>query len=289
LGGVLARLVASENIPKEGLAVLDLSNIIYAIILGIVEGITEFLPVSSTGHLILAEKLMGVEVPKAFDTMIQLGAILAICVIYFEKLWQVLLGLPSSPAARRFAIGILIAFLPSAIIGFVLHGFIKTVLFNPIVVSVALIVGGVIIIFAERFRPQPTIMEVDDIGFVAALKIGLVQCVAMIPGVSRSGATIIGAMMMKVERKAAAEFSFFLAIPTMLGVFVYDAYKNRVELLGQGGQELIIVAVGFVVSFISAMLVVKAFMGIVTKYGFAPFAYYRIVAGAIMLAVFWPQ
>jgi len=285
----LARLVASENIPKEGLAVLDLSNIIYAIILGIVEGITEFLPVSSTGHLILAEKLMGVEVPKAFDTMIQLGAILAICVIYFEKLWQVLLGLPSSPAARRFAIGILIAFLPSAIIGFVLHGFIKTVLFNPIVVSVALIVGGVIIIFAERFRPQPTIMEVDDIGFVAALKIGLVQCVAMIPGVSRSGATIIGAMMMKVERKAAAEFSFFLAIPTMLGVFVYDAYKNRVELLGQGGQELIIVAVGFVVSFISAMLVVKAFMGIVTKYGFAPFAYYRIVAGAIMLAVFWPQ
>jgi len=281
--------VASENIPKEGLAVLDLSNIIYAIILGIVEGITEFLPVSSTGHLILAEKLMGVEVPKAFDTMIQLGAILAICVIYFEKLWQVLLGLPSSPAARRFAIGILIAFLPSAIIGFVLHGFIKTVLFNPIVVSVALIVGGVIIIFAERFRPQPTIMEVDDIGFVAALKIGLVQCVAMIPGVSRSGATIIGAMMMKVERKAAAEFSFFLAIPTMLGVFVYDAYKNRVELLGQGGQELIIVAVGFVVSFISAMLVVKAFMGIVTKYGFAPFAYYRIVAGAIMLAVFWPQ
>lgn len=285
----MARLVASENIPKEGLAVLDLSNIIYAIILGIVEGITEFLPVSSTGHLILAEKLMGVEVPKAFDTMIQLGAILAICVIYFEKLWQVLLGLPSSPAARRFAIGILIAFLPSAIIGFVLHGFIKTVLFNPIVVSVALIVGGVIIIFAERFRPQPTIMEVDDIGFVAALKIGLVQCVAMIPGVSRSGATIIGAMMMKVERKAAAEFSFFLAIPTMLGVFVYDAYKNRVELLGQGGQELIIVAVGFVVSFISAMLVVKAFMGIVTKYGFAPFAYYRIVAGAIMLAVFWPQ
>lgn len=278
--------MAKSDFNSESAKVIELKDIIIAIILGIVEGLTEFLPVSSTGHLILAEKLMGHEVPKAFDTMIQLGAILAICVIYFEKLWGILISLPTNPQSRQFAIGILIAFLPSAILGFIFHDFIKTVLFNPIIVSIALIIGGFAIILAEKFRPLPAIIEVDDIGLVTALKIGLVQCVSMIPGVSRSGATIIGAMLMKVERKAAAEFSFFLAIPTMIGVFVYDAYKNRAELLGQGGQELMIVGIGFVVSFISAIIVVKAFMAIVTKYGFVPFAYYRIVAGILMLAIF---
>ncbi|KAF0117884.1 MAG: undecaprenyl-diphosphatase [Hyphomonadaceae bacterium] len=278
--------MALNVLISKGTKVIEIKDIIIAIILGIVEGLTEFLPVSSTGHLILAEKLLGHEVPKAFDTMIQLGAILAICVIYFEKLWGILISLPTKPQSRQFASGILIAFLPSAILGFIFHDFIKTVLFSPIIVSVALIIGGVIIILAEKFRPAPAIMEVDDIGFVTALKIGLVQCVSMIPGVSRSGATIIGAMLMKVERKAAAEFSFFLAIPTMIGVFVYDAYKNRAELLGQGGQELMIVGIGFVISFISAIIVVKAFMAIVTKYGFVPFAYYRIVAGILMLAIF---
>lgn len=266
-----------------------LHDILVAIFLGIVEGLTEFLPVSSTGHLILAEKLTGQSVPDAFDTMIQLGAILAVCVVYFQKLWGVMLGLPNDKQAQKFATNVIIAFLPAMIIGFILHDFIKTVLFNPVVVAVALIVGGVAIIVAEKYRPKPVTMEVDDIDLITALKIGLVQCMAMIPGVSRSGATIIGAMLMKVERKAAAEFSFFLAIPTMLGVFVYDAYKNREALLGSGGQELMIVGVGFVVSFISAIIVVKTFLSIVTKYGFTPFAYYRIVAGLAMLAIFWPK
>jgi undecaprenyl-diphosphatase len=278
--------VAKSGLNLESAKVIELKDIMFAIILGIVEGLTEFLPVSSTGHLILAEKLMGHEVPKAFDTMIQLGAILAICVIYFEKLWGIFISLPTNPQSRKFAAGILIAFLPSAMLGFILHDFIKKVLFSPIIVSIALIIGGFVIILAEKFRPAPAIMEVDDIGLVTALKIGLVQCVSMIPGVSRSGATIIGAMLMKVERKAAAEFSFFLAIPTMVGVFVYDAYKNRAELLSQGGQELMIVGIGLAISFISAIIVVKAFMAIVTKYGFVPFAYYRIVAGVLMLGIF---
>lgn len=263
-----------------------LYDIFIAIILGIVEGLTEFLPVSSTGHLILAQELMGQKVPEAFDTMIQLGAILAICVLYFKKLWGILIDLPTKPAAQKFALGIITAFLPAAIIGFIFHDFIKGVLFNPIVVSISLIIGGIAIILAEKFRPEPKVVEVDDIDILTALKIGAVQCVSMIPGVSRSGATIIGAMLMGVERRAAAEFSFFLAIPTMLGVFVYEAYKTRHELLSQGSNDLLIIAVGFVVSFISAILVVKPFLNIVTRVGFTPFAYYRIVAGVIMLGVF---
>ncbi len=261
-------------------------DILVAVILGIVEGITEFLPVSSTGHLILTEELIGRKMPNSFETMIQLGAILAICVLYFERLWKVLIGLLSDKLAQKFAINIITAFLPAAIIGFIYHDFIKNVLFNPIVVSVSLIIGGIVIILAEKYRPEPKMAEVDDFTFSTALKIGLVQCFSMIPGVSRSGATIIGAMLMGVERKAAAEFSFFLAIPTMLGVFVYEAYKNQEELLSAGGHEMLIVAVGFVVSFISAILVVKPFLNIVTKIGFTPFAYYRIIAGIIMLGVF---
>jgi undecaprenyl-diphosphatase len=261
-------------------------DFIYAIVLGIVEGLTEFLPVSSTGHLILTEALLNYKAPETFDTMIQLGAILAVCVLYFQKLWQVVLDLPSKRQAQMFALGIIIAFLPAMIIGYLGHDFIKAKLFNPIVVSISLIIGGLIIIIAETYRPEPKIKEVDDIDLITALKIGLVQCCAMIPGVSRSGATIIGAMFMGVERKAAAEFSFFLAIPTMLGVFVYEAYKGREELLGQGGHDLAVVGVGFVVSFISAILVIKPFLNIVTKIGFTPFAWYRIAAGILMLGYF---
>lgn len=266
-----------------------IKDYIYAVILGIVEGLTEFLPVSSTGHLILAEKLMNYKSPDAFDTMIQLGAILAICVLYFHKLWSVATHLATSKDAQRFTTSVIVAFLPAMVIGFIFHDFIKSVLFSPLVVSIALIVGGIAMIIAERYRPRANIMSVDDIDFITALKIGFCQCLAMVPGVSRSGATIIGGMLMKVERKAAAEFSFFLAIPTMLGVFVYEAYKNKAELLSQGGHGMALIAVGFIVSFISAVVVVKAFMSIVTRYGFAPFAYYRIVAGIIMLAVVWPN
>ncbi len=263
----------------------ELAEYINAIILGIVEGLTEFLPVSSTGHILLAEELIGAKSPEAFETMIQLGAILAICVLYFKKLWQVVLDLPTKKQAQDFALGIIIAFLPAMIIGYLAHDYIKTYLFNTKVVSIALIIGGIIIIIAEKYRPEPVIKDVDDINLKTAIKIGLVQCVAMIPGVSRSGATIIGGMFMGVERKAAAEFSFFLAIPTMLGVFVYDFYKNKDVLLASGGHELMVIAIGFIVSFISALLVVNPFLKIVTKVGFTPFAYYRIIAGAIMLYV----
>lgn len=254
-----------------------------SIVLGLVEGLTEFLPVSSTGHLILAEKFLGGTLSPAFDTMIQLGAILAICVLYFQKLWGVVLDLPQSNKARLFATGIIVAFLPAMIIGFFLHDFIKETLFNPTVVAIALMLGGLVILFVERFRPIPKIQTVDDINLLTALKIGFIQCVAMIPGVSRSGATIIGGLLMGIERKAAAEFSFFLAIPTMLAVFVYDAYKNKAELLAQGGHELMLIAVGFVVSFITALVVVKSFLSLITRHGFTPFALYRIALGAFML------
>ncbi len=263
-----------------------LKDFIDAVILGIVEGITEFLPVSSTGHLILAKDLMGNHFPDTFETMIQLGAILAICVLYFKKLWQVLLDLPSKRQAQMFALGIIIAFLPAMLIGAVAHDFIKEKLFNPIVVSVSLIIGGVIIIFAERLVHQIKFETVDDIDVKTAFKIGVVQCLAMIPGTSRSGATIIGALFLGVGRKAAAEFSFFLAIPTMVGVFAYEAFKSRHELMASGGHELILTAVGFVVSFISALLVIKPFLNYVTQKGFTPFAYYRIAAGALMLGYF---
>ena len=254
-----------------------------AVWLGIVEGLTEFLPVSSTGHLILAEEFVNTNISESFSTMIQLGAILAICVLYFQKLWGVFIALPHSRAARQFAAGILIAFLPAMVIGFLFHDFIKGELFNPIVVSFSLLIGGVAILIAEQLRPAPSMQTVDDIDLKTALKIGFIQCLAMIPGVSRSGATILGGMMLGVERKAAAEFSFFRAIPTMLGVFDYDAYKNHEALLAQGGHELMLIGVGFVVSFITAIIVVRSFLSIVTKYGFAPFAYYRIILGGVML------
>ena len=262
------------------------SDYIYAIILGIVEGLTEFLPVSSTGHLILAEELLNHKAPAAFDTMIQLGAILAVCVIYFQKLWRVVLDLPSKKSAQMFVLSILVAFFPAMIIGALAHDFIKEVLFSPIVVAITAIIGGVIIIVAEKYTHNVKFKEVEDIDLITALKIGLVQCLAMIPGTSRSGATIIGALFMGVERKAAAEFSFFLAIPTMLGVFVYEAYKGRHELMAQGGNEIITIAIGFVVSFIAAILVIKPFLNYVTQKGFTPFAWYRIALGIAMLGYF---
>lgn len=262
------------------------SDYIYAIILGIVEGLTEFLPVSSTGHLILAEELLKYKAPASFDTMIQLGAILAVCVLYFQKLWRVVLDLPSKKSAQMFALSILVAFFPAMIIGAVAHDFIKEVLFSPIIVAITAIIGGVIIIVAEKYTHQVKFKEVEDIDLITALKIGLVQCLAMIPGTSRSGATIIGALFMGVERKAAAEFSFFLAIPTMLGVFVYEAYKGRHELMAQGGNEIITIAIGFIISFISAIIVIKPFLNYVTKKGFTPFAWYRIILGIVMLGYF---
>jgi undecaprenyl-diphosphatase len=251
-----------------------------AVLLGIIEGLTEFLPVSSTGHLILLDTLIDFQGPPGhvFEIVIQLGAILAICVLYFQRLWRVLVGLPSDPGAQRFAMAVILAFLPAAVLGVLLHDFIKSVLFSPMVVCIALIVGGIAILAIERMRPVPRVQSIEKFTPALSLKIGLMQCLAMIPGVSRSGATILGALLLGVERKTAAEFSFFLAIPTMLGATVYDLWKNRHDLTGSGN---LIIAIGFAVAFVVALFVVKWFVEFVGRHGFSPFAWYRIVIGTI--------
>jgi undecaprenyl-diphosphatase len=254
------------------------------IILGIIEGLTEFIPVSSTGHLILMQTALGFEGPPGhvFEIAIQLGAILAVILVYFRKLWSVLIGLPTSPAARHFAVAILLAFLPAAMVGALAHGFIKSVLFSPWVVAVSLVLGGIAILAIERLRPTATIHAVEHLPLPRALAIGGIQCLAMIPGVSRSGATIMGALLLGVDRRTAAEFSFFLAIPTMIGATVYDLYKNREVLTVDHG---VIIAVGFAVAFLAALVVVRALVAFVGKHGFAPFAWYRIGLGLVALAL----
>lgn len=263
---------------------MDESTLISALVMGVVEGLTEFLPVSSTGHLILLGDLIGFQGPpgRLFEVVIQLGAILAVCVVYFQRLLNIAVSLPSSPEARRFVLAILLAFLPAAVIGVFAHGFIKSVLFNPYVVSVALIVGGAAILMIERNLPNPRHFEVEAFSPRLALGIGFVQTLAMIPGVSRSGATILGALMMGVERRTAAEFSFFLAIPTMLGAVVYDTYKNYSTLTSDGS---LVIAVGFIAAFVAGLLVVRSLVAFVGRYGFSPFGWYRIVLGVVMLAI----
>ncbi|WP_342641811.1 undecaprenyl-diphosphate phosphatase [Rhodoligotrophos ferricapiens] len=256
--------------------------VLEAILLGLVEGLTEFLPVSSTGHLILVGDLMGFQGPpgRVFEVAIQLGAILAVVCVYFHKLWQVLINLPYSPAARRFTIAILLGFLPSAAIGAAIHGFIKSVLFNPLVVCVALILGGFAILAVERLVHVVRWRRVEDFPASLSLRIGLFQCLALVPGVSRSGATILGSLLMGVERKTAAEFSFFVAIPTMLGATAYDLFKNR-DVLTLDGMGVI--AIGFIAAFIAALVVVRSVLSFISRYGFTPFAYYRIALGSLML------
>ncbi|MCK6443030.1 MAG: undecaprenyl-diphosphate phosphatase [Elstera cyanobacteriorum] len=255
-----------------------------ALFLGLIEGLTEFLPVSSTGHLILLGHLIGFEGPpgKIFEIVIQLGAILAIVVLYWRKLFGVLLAAPKDKAAQRFILAILLAFLPAMIIGAGAHGFIKSVLFSPWVVSIALIVGGIVILVIEGLHPKERFTDIADMPPKTALAIGFIQCLAMIPGVSRSGATILGARMMGLDRKTAAEFSFFLAVPTMLAATVYDVYKNRADLSFDGG---VVIAVGFLAAFLTALLVVRTAVGFIARHGFTPFAWYRIAVGALMLGV----
>lgn len=255
----------------------------HAILIGLVEGLTEFLPVSSTGHIILAESLLGfAHSGKAFEIVIQSGAILAICWLYRARLMAAVCGLHKEKAQQRFVLHILLAFLPAMVVGVFAHDFIKTALFNMRVVSISMVVGGVAILLIEKFRPAPIVTEVDALTPRKALQIGLCQLVAMIPGVSRSGATIMGAMMLKVDRKAATEFSFFLAIPTILAASVYDLLINWSEL---SSAQLDVIGIGFIASFISALVVVKWFIRFVTTHSFRVFAWYRIVAGIIMLAV----
>jgi undecaprenyl-diphosphatase len=251
-------------------------------LLGVVEGLTEFLPVSSTGHLILADTLLGIEGPasKLFDIVIQFGAILAVCWVYRERFIRAAGGLASDPTSQRFVANILIAFLPAVVAGVFLYRLIKEVLFSPWVVAVSLIIGGILILVIERVRPQPQILDVDQMRMRTALGIGCCQILAMIPGVSRAGATIMGAMMLRVDRAAATQFSFFLAVPTMLGAAVYDLYKNRAILSLENGT---IIAIGFVVAFFCALFVVRTLVGFVSRHGFGVFAWYRIAIGTVAL------
>jgi undecaprenyl-diphosphatase len=261
------------------------ASLLSVILLGIVEGLTEFLPVSSTGHLILAGALLGYreEDWTVFNIVIQLGAILAVVVLYWDVFMRVLRGLVArDPASLRFVRNILLAFMPAAIIGLALHKKIEALLGNAVVVAWALIIGGVAILLIERMAKRFDVTTVSDIPILRALGIGFIQCLSMVPGVSRSGATILGAVSLGVERKTAAEFSFFLAIPTMLGATTLELWKNRHDL---GTVGPINIAIGFVVAFVVALLVIKAFVSIVSKRGFAPFAWYRIAAG--IAALIW--
>lgn len=256
---------------------------ISAIILGAIEGFTEFLPISSTGHLILAGELLGFQdsTGKVFEVVIQLGAILSVVVFNFGRLWSVLVGLPTDPGARRFALAVLLAFLPAVVLGLIFHDFIKSVLFSPWVVCVTLVLGGIAILAIERMAPRPRYRNIEDIPMRTALGIGFCQALAMIPGVSRSGATILGGELLGVDRRIATEFTFYLAIPTMLGASVLDLWKARHDLTTDG---LGLIAVGFVTAFIVAIPVVKGLIGFVGRYGLAPFAWYRIVFGLAFAA-----
>lgn len=264
---------------------MDLALLLKAVVIGIVEGLTEFLPISSTGHIVLAEELLHFEGPpgKVFEIVIQLGAILAVCTIYYARIFATVGGvLRRDPPSMRFALAIVLAFLPAAVIGVVLHKHIKALLGQPIVVAIALIVGGIAILIVERFAQRPRIKTVEEIDWKTALTIGFCQCLAMIPGVSRSGATIMGARVLRVDRATSAEFSFFLAIPTMLGATVYDLFKNWKTLDWHGGG---LIAIGFVAAFLSALVVVKPFVRFVSRHGFGVFAWYRIALGALALVL----
>lgn len=254
-----------------------------AILLGIVEGVTEFIPVSSTGHLILASSLLGVEgeVNKLFNVVIQLGAILAVVVLYWSKFTGILCDLPHKKPAQYFVRNIALAFLPCMAIGAVAYPYIKHYLFSPATVAVGLIAGGIAILLIERSKPKARIKSTEAMGWKTALTIGFIQCLAMVPGVSRSGASIMGALALGVERKAAAEFSFFLAVPTMLAAAGYDLYKARGLL---DADMMNTIGTGFVVSFVVAIIVIRWMLNFVTKHGFAPFAWYRIALGGAMLA-----
>ena len=257
-----------------------------AVILGIVEGLTEFLPISSTGHLILASHLLGLEGPesKLFHIVIQLGAILAVCWAFRDRLFNAAAGVTTDPAAQRFFVNILLGFIPAAMAGAFLHRFIKEVLFSPWVVAVSLVGGGILILVIERMRPRARIHHVEAMPLRTALGIGCCQIVAMIPGVSRAGATIMGALLLRVDRPVAAEFSFFLAIPTMLGAAAFDLYKNRAILSADGA---LMIAVGFAVAFVAALFVVRRLVEFVSKHGFGVFAWYRIAVGTIALIGLW--
>jgi len=269
---------------------LDIALLIKATLMGIVEGLTEFLPISSTGHLILAGALLGFDDDKAkvFDIAIQTGAIFAVILVYWQKIRDTVLALPTEKQAQRFALNVLIAFLPAVVLGLLFGKAIKAHLFTPVVVASTFILGGFIILWAERRQKNnPTlarIQEVDQMTPLDALKVGLAQCLAMVPGTSRSGATIIGGMLLGLSRKAATEFSFYLAVPTLIGAGVYSLYKERALL---SVADVPLFAVGLLVSFFSAWLCIRWLLRYIASHSFNGFAYYRIVFGVVVLATAW--
>ena len=262
---------------------MEQQTIVEALLLGILEGLTEFIPVSSTGHILLAGHFLGFRsTGRAFEVLIQLGAILAILSVYFGRLWKLLVDLPRDARTRRFVAGIVIAFLPAAVIGALAHSFIKTVLFEtPMLICVTLIIGGVILLVVDRATFTPRYRDVMDFPLPVCLGIGLFQCLAMIPGTSRSGSTIVGALLLGADKRSAAEFSFFLAMPTMAGAFAYDLYKNS-DILS--AADLPIIATGFVAAFVAAVIVVRFLLDYVSRHGYALFGWWRLIVGGAGLA-----
>ncbi|KQB59027.1 MULTISPECIES: undecaprenyl-diphosphate phosphatase [Acidovorax] len=266
---------------------MDVVLLVKAAIMGVVEGLTEFLPISSTGHLILAGSLLGFDDAKAkvFDIAIQTGAIFAVILVYWQKIRATLVALPTQRQAQRFVLNVLIGFLPAVVLGLLFGKAIKAHLFTPVVVASTFIIGGFIILWAERRSPAATrIQSVDDMTPLDALKVGLVQCLAMVPGTSRSGSTIIGGMLLGLSRKAATDFSFFLAIPTLIGAGGYSLYKERALL---SVADLPMFITGLVFSFLSAWLCVRWLLRYISTHSFVPFAYYRIVFGIVVLVTAW--
>ena len=262
-------------------------NLLNDLILGVVEGLTEFLPVSSTAHLLIAQDLLGFEPPgDVFPIVIQFGAILAVVAVYWRRFWDVMLTLPTSSDSRRFTLGVVVAFLPAAVFGAALHGFIKNVLFAPEiapkVIAGTLILGGILILVFERLAPPPRYTDGDRLPLATMFWIGVFQVLAIIPGVSRSGATILGGELIGVDRKAGALFTFYLAVPTMFGATVFDLWKNRAILNLDAAVDI---AVGFVVAFLVALVVVRTFIAFIGRYGLKPFGWYRIAAGLGIIAM----
>lgn len=263
-----------------------MSEMLVPALLGLLEGMTEFIPVSSTGHLLLAGHFLGFEsAGKTFEVVIQLGAVLALVTVYAARLWAVIGSAHRDPAMRHFAVSVLLAFLPAAVIGFLAHDLIKTVLFEtPVLIAAMLVLGGVVLVVVDRITPPPVVTDAAAMPLRKALGVGLFQCLAMVPGVSRSGATIVGALLLGVEKRAAAEFSFFLSMPTMMAAVGYDLFKNR-DLLDFTAWNQI--AVGFALAFVSGILVVRWLLAYVSRRGYALFGWWRIIAGLAALGALW--
>ena len=261
---------------------------VVAAILGVLEGLTEFIPVSSTGHILLAGHFLGFHsTGKAFEVLIQLGAVLAILSVYSRRLVALFAAAPRDPQARRFILAVLLAFLPAVVVGVLAHDFIKTVLFEtPALIAVMLILGGIVILWVDRRTERPVYTEAMEFSLPMAVKIGLFQCLAMIPGVSRSGSTIVGALLLGADKRSAAEFSFFLSMPTMAGAFAYDLFKNRDAL---SSSDFAVIAVGFVCAFVAAVLVVSRLLDFVSRRGYGLFGWWRIVVGVAALIGLWLQ